>query len=123
MMWLRLAALALAVPLAAGMALAQAPQTGTAPATRSAPPAAAPAAAPKPTPAAAPTDAAAKTPLLDINTASKDELDKLPGIGPARAEAIIKNRPYNGKDELRRKKVLPENVYQGIRERIIARQS
>ena len=122
MMWLRLAALALAVPLAAGTVAAQAPQTGTAPATRSAP-AAAPATPPKPAPAATPAEGAAKTPLIDINTASKDELDKLPGIGPARAEAIIKNRPYNGKDELRRKKVLPENVYQGIRERIIARQS
>jgi DNA uptake protein ComE-like DNA-binding protein len=120
MIWLRVAALALAVPLAAGTVVAQAPQPGTAPATRSAPPAAA---APKAAPAATPADAATKTPLIDINTASKDELDKLPGIGPARAEAIIKNRPYNGKDELRRKKVLPENVYQGIRERIIARQS
>jgi hypothetical protein len=67
--------------------------------------------------------AGAKTPLVDINTASKDELDKLPGIGPARAEIIIKNRPYSGKDELRRKKVLPDSVYEGIRERIIARQS
>jgi DNA uptake protein ComE-like DNA-binding protein len=119
MTWLRLAALALAIPLATGNVLAQAPQTGAAPATRPAP--GAPATAPKTAPA--PAEAAAKTPLVDINTASKDELDKLPGIGPARAEAIIKNRPYNGKDELRRKKVLPENVYEGIRERIIARQS
>ena len=108
------AALGLAAAVLASPVLGQTPQTGTA---TGAPPAAA---APS---TAAPAQPAAKTPLVDINTASKEDLDKLPGIGPARAEAIIKNRPYNGKDELRRKKVLPESVYQGIRERIVARQS
>lgn len=108
---MRLAAILLGASLALGSAVAQTPQTGAAPAAR-------PAAAP-----AAPAEAGAKTPLVDINTASKDELDKLPGIGPARAEIIIKNRPYSGKDELRRKKVLPDSLYEGIRERIIARQS
>lgn len=66
---------------------------------------------------------AARTPLIDINSASKDELDVLPGIGAVRAEAIIKGRPYKGKDELLRKKVLPSNVYEGIKDRIVARQS
>ena len=67
--------------------------------------------------------ATAKASLVDINTASQPELEALPGIGPARAAIIIKGRPYNGKDELRRKKLLPEKVYQGIRELIVARQS
>ena len=60
--------------------------------------------------------------LVDINSASDEELDKLPGVGPARAQAIIANRPYRGKDELAGRKVLPQNVYDQIKDKIIARQ-
>ena len=66
--------------------------------------------------------AQAEAALLDINSASKNDLDALPGIGPARADAIIKNRPYNGKDDLVNRKIIPQNVYNGIKDRIIARQ-
>jgi competence protein ComEA len=60
--------------------------------------------------------------LVDINSASAEELDKLPGVGPARAKAIIANRPYNGKDDLSQRKILPANVYNQIKDKIIARQ-
>lgn len=60
--------------------------------------------------------------LVDINSASAAELDKLPGIGPARAKAIISHRPYNGKDDLAQRKVIPQNVYDQIKDKIIARQ-
>jgi DNA uptake protein ComE-like DNA-binding protein len=60
--------------------------------------------------------------LLDINTAKKDELMKLKGIGDARADAIIKGRPYKGKNELLDKKIVPENVYNDIKDKIIAKQ-
>jgi competence protein ComEA len=60
--------------------------------------------------------------LVDINSASQEDLDKLPGIGQARAQAIIKNRPYKGKDELVRRKIIPQNIYDGIKDQIIARQ-
>jgi DNA uptake protein ComE-like DNA-binding protein len=66
--------------------------------------------------------AQAEAALLDINSASRNELDALPGIGPARADAIVKNRPYNGKDDLVNRKIIPQNVYNGIKDRIIARQ-
>jgi competence protein ComEA len=66
--------------------------------------------------------AQAEAALIDINSAPKDQLDALPGIGPARAEAIIKGRPYTGKDDLVRKKVIPQNVYNGIKDKIIAHQ-
>lgn len=75
---------------------------------------------PKKPAAAAP--AAKKEALLDINTASRDELMKLKGIGDARADAIIKGRPYKGKDELVEKKIVPENVYKDIKDHIIAKQ-
>jgi len=60
--------------------------------------------------------------LLDINSASAEELDKLPGVGPARAKAIIANRPYGGKDDLNNRKIIPPNVYNQIKDKIIARQ-
>jgi competence protein ComEA len=60
--------------------------------------------------------------LVDINSASAQELDKLPGVGPARVKAIIANRPYNGKDDLVQRKIVPPNVYNQIKDKIIARQ-
>ncbi|HQZ45530.1 MAG TPA: helix-hairpin-helix domain-containing protein [Usitatibacteraceae bacterium] len=62
-------------------------------------------------------------PMLDLNSASRDELVKLKGIGDARADAIIKGRPYKGKNELVDRKIIPESVYNDIREKIIARQA
>jgi len=61
-------------------------------------------------------------PLIDINSASAEELDALPGVGPARAAAIIGGRPYKGKDELLQKGILPKGVYEVIKNRIIAKQ-
>jgi competence ComEA-like helix-hairpin-helix protein len=60
--------------------------------------------------------------LVDINSASAEELDKLPGVGSARAQAIIAGRPYNGKDDLTNRKIIPANVYNEIKDKIIARQ-
>ena len=61
-------------------------------------------------------------PLIDINSASKKELASLPKIGDARSDAIIKGRPYKGKDELVDKKILTEDVYKAIKDLIIAKQ-
>ncbi|KAA1053457.1 ComEA family DNA-binding protein [Azospirillum argentinense] len=62
----------------------------------------------------------AKAKVIDLNTAGKDELQTLPGIGEARSEAIVKNRPYRSKDELVSKKIVPQNVYDDIKGRIAA---
>ena len=59
---------------------------------------------------------------LDLNTASEHDLIKLPGVGEARAKAIMKGRPYKAKDELVDRKILTAAVYQKIKDRIIARQ-
>lgn len=58
--------------------------------------------------------------LLNINTASASELDGLPGIGAVRAQAIIDNRPYSSPEELLGKKVIPQSVYEKIKDKIIA---
>jgi competence protein ComEA len=65
---------------------------------------------------------APKAELLDINSASQAQLEALKGVGPVRAAAIIKGRPYKGKDELVDKKLVPANVYADIKDKIIAKQ-
>ncbi|SFG73194.1 ComEA family DNA-binding protein [Methylobacterium gossipiicola] len=131
-----LRSLAVLACFATAPALAQSPSPAT-PATKPAPAVPAPA---NPTP---PTVAAPKAPttgkpeaktetkteaksekaaLIDLNSATPAELDALPGIGTARAAAIVKGRPYHGKDELVSKKIIPQGVYDGIKDRVIAKQ-
>lgn len=66
--------------------------------------------------------ASAKTELIDINSADKKTLMGLPQIGDARSDAIIKGRPYKGKDDLVSKNIVPEAIYAGIKDKIIAKQ-
>ncbi len=79
-------------------------------------------AAPTPAKPAATAIAPAQAGLIDINSASKEQLDALPQIGSARAEAIIKGRPYKSKNELLDRYIVPQNVYDAIKDKIVARQ-
>ena len=129
--------LALAISLTAVGAAASAqtaapagkPATATQPAMPARPTAAKPAAVAKPSAATAATPAAAAKPAtaaksepVDINTASKTDLQTIPGIGDVYASKIIAGRPYHSKDELTRKKILPAGVYAKTKDRLVARQ-
>lgn len=118
------ALLSAALLAVAGAAFAQKTETPKAtPVIPAAAPAAmAPSAKAEPAPAA---KAEAKKEPLDINSASKDELKALPGIGDVYAEKIIKGRSkkgYSGKDDLLKKKILNQKTYDGVKEMIIAKQ-
>lgn len=60
---------------------------------------------------------------IDINSASGEQLRATKGLGKTYAEAIIKGRPYRSADELLKNKILPENVYEQVKDQLTVRQN
>ncbi len=60
--------------------------------------------------------------LIDINRATAAELKTIPGVGDAYSAAIIKGRPYANKAQLKSKSIVPDGVYEKIKDKIIAKQ-
>ena len=69
----------------------------------------------------APPPAAPASGLIDLNSASRDDLMALDGIGEVRADAIIRARPFKAKTELVERRLIPEALYEKIADKVMAR--
>lgn len=111
---IKIALIALALGMSANLSLAQESQPQRAKQTSPADPTKAPA---KKSKAAPP-----KAQPVDINSASKEELKKLPGVGDAEADKIIAGRPYLSKAHLQTHNIVSPGVYQGLQQLVVAKQ-
>jgi len=104
----RIGVVACALLMASSLSFAQAPDTKKSPSTKKEAPSA---------------STAAKHELIDLNSATKEQLMTLPGIDDATADKIIAGRPYKMKSELKTKKIVPAEAYSKISSHVVAKKA
>ena len=62
-----------------------------------------------------------ETSVVDVNSASKEQLETLPGLSAKQSEGVINGRPYSSKHDLVTRGIISESEYDRLADRLTTR--